>query len=904
MTVQPRALCWRGTVRAQGLLFSLPLLGEAEARCRVLQHWRGGARLHRVPEGLVLLWADDRRLDAQRADGTPLVAHAGSWWALPVDEDERRALGAPPGAVVVARGGVLEIRRLRAGTEEDPARWLDLADWGWAAVAPLTRPPPPVQVAAATVVVDARASLLDDKARPPGLDALEAGLRAANAKATAPKGGAGAAEQGAWSRFAEGLSTFFGGEAKAKAAGPGVPAAPRERTAFERFLDGLRGDAARAIMSSPLGRALGRSQAEYLEKMMGMFERGDLDSALKHAIGLKGTASSGARPSLGAPGPRSGLDFSFGASGGGGGTLFAGDGLYDYLQQLYRRAFEQLARAGRIREAAYVLVELLGEVDEAVAFLEQHDRLKLAAQLAEGHRLPPGRVVRQWWLAGDVDRALAIARRTNAFATAVALLEVGHRDEAARLRLLWADTLAESGDLVAAADCLAATSTHRALRGAFLHRALAAGGVQAARAAPRLLELDPESFDQVHAVIAALTVEDDDEGAPARAALVSAMVEQPAPARSVGLRSLAFRAGLRDLAAERPAASVNDLTRMARTHLDVPLGTDLPAMRAPQTRPLLERSSPVEHTVAVTDRGALAAVAAASLQQGGMLLALGEAGLRQVRPDGRPTMTLTVPTEHLVVSEHGGLALTGVKRGRVWHLSRLLFGVGHKSLFAFEADRLATWTDGVRYVVAKGGEVSALDITQPVPKALWRVGDLGGRVLSIGAGPTGVSLVVDRGGREVPEVWRFSAPDFALRERVVASALTDRGILATVSGRAAIDRASTFAIMVETEAGPRLMRSSPRLGGLREVDLGDNVLAAEVVHVDASVAVTTVLRPGGALVHVWSDAVAPVFLLRLRGSRSVAARVDHGVLVVADDRGRLLTLQLQTGRLLRDLRLR
>ncbi len=691
MSVRPRALCWRGTVRAHGLLIPTELLGETEARRRVLARWRPGARLHRLDVGLALLWPAPERIDARRADGAPLVDRGHIWWALPVDDDEQRALGAPPGTVVVARAGVLEVLRLRAGTEEDPARWLNLDDWRWSALAPLTPPPPPLAAAAAAVRVDTRASLLDDSDAPEGLKALAAGLLAAKAKADGQAAGEGAAgEGGAWSRFVDGVSRLFGGGPAG--ASDSREAQHREPTAMERLFDSLRGDAARAIMSSPIGRALGRSQAEYLEKMMGMFERGDLDRALKHAIGTKGTPSANARPALGTPGPRGQLDFSFGAGSAAGGTLFAGDGLYDYLQQLYRSAFEQLARAGRVREAAYVLVELLGEISEAVEYLEQQGRVKLAAQIAEGHGLPPGRVVRQWWLAGDTERALSIARKTNAFATAVALLEHQHPNEAARLRLLWADTLAEAGDLVAAADCLVVTPGYAALRGAFLERALAAGGVQAARAAPRLLELEPESFERVRAVVSSLVEHDDDEGAPARAALITAMLEHAGPARTVGLRSLAFRAGLRDLGANRPAARLGDLTRMARAHLDLPLATDLPALRGPVATLIGERKEPIEHTVAVTDRGAYGPAAAAHLQQGGMLLALGEAGVRQVRADGSALSTIATPAEHVVVSEHGGMALTAVKRGRAWHLSRLLFGAGHRALFALEADTIATWT--------------------------------------------------------------------------------------------------------------------------------------------------------------------------------------------------------------------
>ncbi len=86
-------------------------------------------------------------------------------------------------------------------------------------------------------------------------------------------------------------------------------------------------------------------------------------------------------------------------------------------------------------EAAFFLAEILNEAERAVSYLEKHGRWKLAAELAEARKLAVGLVVRQWFLAGDVKRAVAIAVREGAFDDAILRLQKsGQHDAAAGLR--------------------------------------------------------------------------------------------------------------------------------------------------------------------------------------------------------------------------------------------------------------------------------------------------------------------------------------------------------------------------------------------------------------------------------------------------------------------------------------
>src|SRR5262249_44178127 len=152
--------------------------------------------------------------------------------------------------------------------------------------------------------------------------------------------------------------------------------------------------------------------ADYFARMLEMFDSNQLDEALRHAIPLSSEVQSAlSRPALRPPARRTHLAIR--PMGPGSTTSIGlGDNLFETLKQRYRKAFDRLVQLGEIEKAAFVLAELLESSAEAVSFLERHRRLRLAAEIAEARKLPPGLVIRQWFLAGDRSRALRIARQT------------------------------------------------------------------------------------------------------------------------------------------------------------------------------------------------------------------------------------------------------------------------------------------------------------------------------------------------------------------------------------------------------------------------------------------------------------------------------------------------------------
>ncbi|MFP2900718.1 bpX6 domain-containing protein [Corallococcus sp. 4LFB] len=295
----------------------------------------------------------------------------------------------------------------------------------------------------------------------PGLWQRLFGSGAASA-GSASASGAGA-RAGWFSRLLAGMRGRGGATASRQGALPAPaagarPAEPEGPGALERLKAWM-------LQNTPLGQLVGQRKGDYLRRLFELFEEGNLDEALRHAIPLGKALDERARLALGVPGPREELRIQPRGRSGAAQSFGGGPAVFEALRERYRETFRRLEREGRIDEAAFVLAELLDATEEAVSFLERHGRLQLAAELAEGRGLPVSLVVRQWFLAKDVARAVSIARRSGVFADAVLRLEKTHPAEAQALRLLWAESLAEAGDWARAVDAVWPVSAARHSRG-------------------------------------------------------------------------------------------------------------------------------------------------------------------------------------------------------------------------------------------------------------------------------------------------------------------------------------------------------------------------------------------------------------------------------------------------------
>ena len=119
-------------------------------------------------------------------------------------------------------------------------------------------------------------------------------------------------------------------------------------------------------MASSLSAFLGRRHSAYIQRMIEMFEEGDLREALRYAIPLGSEVAETLKGlPLRIPSPRRDLEVKPDSKPSWTVAHFAPD-LYGELQRIYRAAFERLEVQGSIEEAAFVLAEVLSAHEEAV----------------------------------------------------------------------------------------------------------------------------------------------------------------------------------------------------------------------------------------------------------------------------------------------------------------------------------------------------------------------------------------------------------------------------------------------------------------------------------------------------------------------------------------------------------
>ncbi|WP_163991777.1 bpX6 domain-containing protein [Pyxidicoccus caerfyrddinensis] len=1025
-TLRPRRHLHRGTVRASALWFDPALLGEGEARRRVLAAWTPGAVVFSVAGGYLLRLSRPCVVASDSAPGLPLTLEQGVLSSAPLSAAERGHPELRDGTVVLMRAGQAHVHVLTGARAVDLSEWLDVSAWVTLPVRGLGAPPPPVPAleplppptraffgpSVPTLAPEAQVMLARMQGKPPpeglvvaeppgllarlraalfgGQEAGAAGgptaarragllarLRAAMsgrgvgaaspASASSPgllarlraafrsatgSGDAGsgstASRPGLLSRLAawfqrgaasqslpSGAGTAAGGMQRGSAASK-----PRRPSWLSRFLAYFAptdehmagatgsGDSGAApsgpppappgpsmlsrlsewmLRNTPLGELLGRRKAEYVRRLFDLFEEGNLQEALRYAIPL-GTneLSENARIALGVPGPRESLSIQ--PSRGGAASVFAGgEALFSALKERYREAFRRFEREGRIDEAAFILAELLGAHEEAVSFLERHGRFKLAAELAEGRNLSPGLVVRQWFLAKDVARATAIARRSGAFADAVLRLERTHPEQARVLRLLWGETLAESGDWARAVQAVWPITDARALARGWLERGVACGGASGARLLALWVTAFPDGLAAASAQVREL-LDDSPERAPERFAFALTLAGESPSAGRTALVVPTVRALLRDRAAGRARFNPDFLTRLLRDAPDGTLRSDLP--------PLTERSRiawstdvsrpPVHATVRETDDGAFPVHDAVALPDGRLLLALGEAGARLVRADGQLVAHFDVPAFALVPSVHGDRALAIAPRGEVRRLSRLDLVARRATPWCDAAvDTWAPTYDGSVWFVASRRTVMMVDALANDLRALWRVPDVPAPVHALAVDAGRLSLLT--GDRER---WTYELPQGpTLRARTPL--LTDGDILHFIllglSLTADGESAAVGHVTVqgppspESPGVPGLPREEVRLFWLRP--LGSRAATpperlrpgrAKLLLSDAW-RVDVLWCTGHWQLHLVDARGTARALLVFEGETRPRVRLTDTALLAFDERGRLLVLDLEEG---------
>lgn len=826
--VQPVAAVW----------FPADWYAEPERARRLLAQWRPGSVALRFAQGDLLRFAEPIEMPCDALGGWPLRIRGHGLCSAPMTAAE--AADAPAADVWIVEGGQVTGLNLADGQALDPARWLavdghalhDTYDCREALPVMVDVGPP--EARALRDVLNGKVPAPSEEqreflrqmaertsGRPTGTD-RQAGRSGRVARASGGNGflrsvGAiggrlsiGVAVLAAltllrssleqfswpgllvallvayvvWSLLTVGTAWVMGGKAAfgagaaadgakksggGKSAGGEIPAR-QAKSKPQAWRDWL----ARLAITSQVSRLLGRRQAAYMRKMMELFESGKLEEALRHAIPLGGDAGSLGQ-AFGTPGPRE--DLSLTRSVGARTSIHLGNDLNSYLRRLYRQSFEKLDREGRIDEAVFVLAELLEAKLEALDYLEKHGRHAQAAELALAWEQPADVIVRLHCLAGDWRRAVAVARRDNAFASAVLQLEKKWPDVAARLREEWAQALAARGDWLGALDVIWPLAGRRQQAVAWLMSAEAAGGrLSAAALVKRAVLL----LDTLQDCVARLQeLRDDPDAHAQRNAMAQAILalkeKHPGTvqlARIIGPPSVA------DHAAGSGALVRNDLQRLLTLGGDRLHEVDLPTTRLPayEAQPLAQRNEAL--TGVVPDAGNLGLCDVAALDDGRYLVALGEAGAAIVDQHGKVVVRFAVPAYRIVIAHSRQVALVMAPRDQLWRVSRL--DLTHRrvtDLGVAELGYVASEFDGIAWTVLEGSRLRVLDTQRSLQEVLWQVADLPGNAsgLSTQAALEQVVMANDKGQLEL---WRYRLPQRRLisRGELVPDAPVERSL--------------------------------------------------------------------------------------------------------------------------------
>lgn len=916
MMVRPRRLVHKGVVEAAGFYFDARHLGLATVRRRVIAEWRSGARAVELGGGVLVRLAAPVRVDCAHAPGTPLVERGGVWIGAPLDPDEIERLAVGSGWVVLVRGGVAETHALVSGVDVEPHTFLDLEAFEWRAVESLGASLPRPSVVAAPEKLDPHVTFTGAPPASELADVIAELQRRQQGGRPAPAGRGGTFG----TKLARWVTLFLDlfrarpehAAVRSTALGEAPVARPGGPSFLERLWSNARSLVARFLNASALARLFTSRQAAYLAKTIDMFERGDLHEALRHAIPLgvirDAAPSVPSVPAIGVPSPRSTLTI-HPRRVSGGSSIGVSENLEAYMRRLYRDAYERLAAQGRIEEAAFVLAELLQADDEAIAFLERHERFALAAELAEGRNLAAGLIVRQWFLAGNVDRAVAIARRFDAFADAIARLRQKDPKKADVLRLLWATALADAGNFVQAVAVIWPIESARRIALTWLDAVIETGGMAKAEALVRKLVQDPATFDAVRERALDLLDDETEEHAYIREAFARALMPVSATPSIRPLARAAVRAILRDAAAGFTSMPPKDFRRLVDRAEDGALRTDVPSLPEPADSRLAlkDRGQAVEFDIAVTDAGTMPVSDCALLPDGRLLVALGETGVVLLGHDGKQHAYFDQPAERLVVSDSGTRAIGLAQRGDVWRLARIdLAARTAASWCEAEIQSAAPSFDGSLWFVASQGDFYAIDATAKRFDALWRVPEIGAPTIGVARSAASVEFLTAQGDDR--EIWSYTLPALRLKPKTfipaAPTAQFEAKIAAGVNGAGLYVDAPCWSVRgheaIAFKRGIRIFEHGKETGGF--VVGESHWLPGQFACSESWVAVPFLDGPGTNVLVVDFSRLMVSARIVLRGARSAAVKFSKNGLVIGDDCGRVLVFDVKYGRITRRVR--
>src|SRR6267143_2562265 len=912
----------RGRVPAAGFFFAFGITSEDEAIRRILSIWQPNSRVYRFRKGLLLVLPKPVLVSVGETIGLPLIRNRGLLTGMPLTEKEVRAIVQLLETLIISEGGTVSAEQLNDESREAAHKWIDTDGLEFVLGRSLGNEPAGPLVAKPAELPNIRETLGRIPAPPLELENLLARLKGEpesnkREKLDWLRSISFRSLTGAVRGFIRGLGGLWprsGDQSQSLTGSQQSVFATRAPSKFSLWLTSAIN---KIVMVTRLARALGWRQGRYLSRVMQMFEQGDVDEALRHAIPLSSISDSPVlRMTLGLPGVRQNLRLNpFGRRPSS--TMALGQSLYSHLNQLYRSTFKRLEAQGRIGEAAFVLAELLRANEEAVAFLERNGRLREAAEIAEARELAPEIIVRQWFVAGEKERAIQVARKTGAFHGAVLRLEKSRHPAALELRKLWAQSLADAGNVAIAVDVLWPLESERCTAVEWMKRAAAIGGRPGARSLARLMSAARDGYAEFRAQAFELLQSDSVEEAPVRMEFAETLRKEPRSPQTQTLARLAARASLRDTGQGLQSLGPIPLRQLIDYSGDGALRADVPPRSPGRKVELNDLGAARQYSIAANDRGSTQISEALLLPNGTCAVAMGEVGLKLITRDGRTIAHFDEPADRVVASDSGSKFITMARRGGGWGLSRV--DVPSRRIAPWchaEMNRFTTTFDGVTWYMACGQDLYAIDATSQRLDALWRIPDLGHFVGPLTLASTKLEFVTYKDKNFW--LWEYQLPQLRLKSKTLLpfsrpletvkeirlGSCSESGVL---DCSAVLAPQPTTGTETESTSARQILFRKTNGSWIEFLTLGadEQVLADPVITANwlaLSLAFKSATR---ILVYSYSKGPKPILRLEIRieGKCNPSVRFDGPLLTIADDFGHLRAYELTYGEQIRDLTL-
>jgi hypothetical protein len=813
-----------GTVNTAAVLIDQPRLGEQEARNRVLPLLESDTRCYMFTDDrLLVVFGEPRELRADRSPGELLHLHEGTLTNSPQLEQTpegrlvemslspsaamaaaNRSRGEAPGSrtsipthLRVVIGGEWIATEIASLPLVDPATWFDLSPFAFK----VGKPTAPTQSIASTIELPRPLDPMDTRSRA-NVGIPSKATQKIRAHSNRRARTASDEHRGLNSSALRSLGTLVGGVVGSVAA-VGLQAVTGLGRAAQRFLGSfggyghsdnggsytgrsrgntetgsggraqrkrLRSFFANLVLQSPAAMVFGRRHRKYLEELQEQFTKGQWDEALRNAISLAEAESLGTTLSL--PSRRHNLSISKAARNSSTSVPW-GASVQMRLREQYRDAAHRLERENKIDEAAFVYIDLLGDKLEAIALLERHQQWQTAAEIAEGHKLDAELQITLWWKAGQRERATRTARRTGAFGPAVRRVAKSDPQLARQLREEWVASLTRSEAFLPAVE---AGWPEPELR-ASLHEPMAAG-----------LALGGPDSDTLHAYQFALNSTQESQAAvlamldgssadtspesigrrQERLVVTLAMLDVADPAADRHVATEAVRTLIRRSASEDLNQGLLEALRILSQRSDPVLLADLPSavgrtLRTP-AKPGLPGAS--GSTTYILNQPTMLNISdVVTLPNGGLIVALGESGLRLINANGATQAEWSTPTHKLIPSDDGNRLLALTRRGTATEVH--ILSLATRKIRRWNAIEALDWAqtyDGSLWWIVDNNGLALIDTEANQPTAIWR--ELQGKhaIVDLQRSPTSLAAVVLH-NVPGPERWTWTMPGITLRER-------------------------------------------------------------------------------------------------------------------------------------------